>query len=134
MARSVPRVALLIETSRAYGRSLLRGVKRYLQDNGPWSIDFRPRGLNELPPPWLASWHGDGILVRACTRRLVRAVRACGVPTVELRLAFDDLGWPSVGIDNEAIVTLAFRNLRDCGLRHFAFCGLHAGENVWPDY
>jgi LacI family transcriptional regulator len=106
MTRSIPRVALLIETSRGYGRGLLRGVKRYLQENGPWSIAFRPRGLNEPPPPWLASWHGDGILARIGTRPMAQAVRACGVPTVELRLAFDDLGWPSVGIDHRAVVAL----------------------------
>jgi LacI family transcriptional regulator len=134
MSSRIPRVALLIETSRAYGRGLLRGVRRYIAENGPWSVFFRPRGLGEPPPPWLASWHGDGILVRADTRRLAQAVRACRVPTVDLRLSFRDLGWPTVGIDNRAIVELAVQHLADQGLRHFGFCGLRPGENVWMDY
>ncbi len=134
MPRPIPRVALLIETSRAYGRGLLRGVRRYVQEHGPWSLCFRPRGLGEPPPPWLASWQGDGILVRADTRRLARAVRDRNVPTVDLRLSFDNLGWPTVGIDNRAVVELAVRHLTDQGLRHFAFCGLPVGENVWADY
>jgi LacI family transcriptional regulator len=134
MAPRIPRVALLIETSRAYGRGLLRGVRRYLQDNGPWSVFFQPRGLGEPPPSWLTSWRGDGILVRADTRRLARAVQACGVPTVELRFSFDDLGWPTVGIKQESVIQLALRHLLDHGLRHFAFCGLPTGENIWADY
>ena len=35
-----PRVALLIETSRAYGRDLLVGIAQYVRVNGPWSIEF----------------------------------------------------------------------------------------------
>ena len=31
-------VSLLIETSREYGRGLLRGVIRYQREHGPWSI------------------------------------------------------------------------------------------------
>lgn len=124
MARRVPRVALLIESSRAYGRGLLRGVMRYLQEHGPWSVTFRPRGLSEAPPTWLASWKGDGILVRADSRRLAKAVAACRVPTIDLRLAFSDLGWPAVGTDNRVIVELAAQHLIDQGFRHFGFCGL----------
>ena len=33
-----PQVALLIETSRAYGRGLLHGINGYLRAHGPWSI------------------------------------------------------------------------------------------------
>ena len=60
----LPHVALLIESSREYGRGLLRGVARYHQEHGPWSIYFEPHGLNERPPLWLKNWHGDGILAR----------------------------------------------------------------------
>ena len=40
-----PHVALLIETSRAYGRGLLQGINGYLRAHGPWSIYFQPYGL-----------------------------------------------------------------------------------------
>ena len=39
------RVALLIETSREYGRGLLRGIIRYQQEHQPWSLYFKPQGL-----------------------------------------------------------------------------------------
>jgi LacI family transcriptional regulator len=53
-----PRVAILIEASRSYGRDLLQGVAEYVRVHGPWSISLDDRGLRE-PPVWLANWHGD---------------------------------------------------------------------------
>ena len=59
------RVALLIETSRTYGRDLLHGVKRYAQEHGPWSLFVEVRDLETRPPVWLRNWDGDGILTRS---------------------------------------------------------------------
>jgi LacI family transcriptional regulator len=36
--KSLPRVALLIESSRTYGRGVLRGIAKYAHIHGPWSI------------------------------------------------------------------------------------------------
>ncbi|WP_439631971.1 XylR family transcriptional regulator [Gemmata sp.] len=128
------RVALLIETSREYGRGLLRGVTRYQRERGPWSLYFEPKGLRELPAAWLGDWDGDGILVRADDRALADAVVRSGIPAVELRFTFTDLPLHSVGIDNAAVVDLAVGHLLECGFRSFAYCGLPPGENAWADY
>lgn len=128
-----PHVALLIETSRAYGRSILQGVVRYLHGHGPWSIYIQPHGLESPPPRWLKGWHGDGILARINDRRMARAVRQTGLPAVDLRFTVPDLGLPAVGIDNQAVVRLAYQHLSDCGFRHVGFCGLPRGRSVWMD-
>ena len=49
----LPHVAVLIETSRGYGRGLLEGVAQFHRQHGPWSIFFEPHGLNDPPPKWL---------------------------------------------------------------------------------
>ncbi|HXG09784.1 MAG TPA: DNA-binding transcriptional regulator [Gemmataceae bacterium] len=134
MTRTPRRVALLIETSRKYGRALLHGIFRYLREHGPWSLYFQPWGLGEPFPPWLRRWDGDGILVRADSRELANLVARKGIPAIELRWTFTDLGLPAVGIDNRQIVQLAFDHLRALGLRQFAFCGLAPGRNRWADY
>jgi LacI family transcriptional regulator len=134
MSGRIPHVALLIETSREYGRGLLRGIIRHNREHGPWSIYFQPRGLGEPPPRWLRGWHGDGILVRVDTPAMANAVRESGIPAIDLRIALPDLDMPKVGIDNRVIVDLAFGHLRDRGFRHFAFCGLPPGLNVWVDF
>jgi hypothetical protein len=46
-ARPIPRVALLIESSRCYGRGILRGIADYPKVYGPWSIFHEERSLGE---------------------------------------------------------------------------------------
>ena len=118
------RVALLIETSRAYGRGLLRGVSRYHREQGRWSVYFRPHGQGDPPPAWLRRWQGDGILARVGDRRVADAVLATGVPVVELRGVLTDLDIPFIGIDNQVVAQMAFDHLRNRGFRRFAFCGM----------
>jgi LacI family transcriptional regulator len=77
----VRHVAILIETSRAYGRGLARGIARDHPGRGTWSTYFRPQGLGlglrlrlgAPAPPWLATWKSDGILARINDRMLASA-------------------------------------------------------------
>ena len=39
------RVALLVETSKAFGRGVLRGVSRWLCEHEPWSLYADERGF-----------------------------------------------------------------------------------------
>jgi LacI family transcriptional regulator len=126
-------VALLIETSRAYGRGILQGVIRYQREHAPWSIFFQPHGLNEPPPPWLKNWHGDGILARIDDRAMANTIRRTGLPAVDLRFAVPRLGLPGVGIDNQEVVRLAFEHLTNSGLKQFGFCGLPKKQSTWMD-
>lgn len=118
-----PRVALLVESSRAYGRGALLGIAEYVKARGPWSIYLMERGLDEAPPAWLKGWRGDGAIARADNRRMARAVRDLGVPAVDLSGVFDDLEMPCVATDEKAIARLAFDHLFERGLRRFAYCG-----------
>ncbi len=127
--KPVPRIALLVETSREYARGLLRGVIRYQHEHGPWSIYFKPQGLGEPPPPWLASWQGDGILARIDDRRMADAVSRTSVPVVDLRNALPNLRIPTVAISNRAVVRVAVEHFLAQGFRHFGFCGTRRGEN-----
>ena len=82
MARKLPHVLLLVDTSRSYGRGLIRGVARYNQEHGRWSIYFKPHALDAPPPAWLRESRADGILARIGDRRMAQAILACGVPAV----------------------------------------------------
>lgn len=130
---SASHVALLVETSREYGRGLLRGITRYQQEHGPWSIYFKPHGLNDPPPRWLAGWKGDGILARIDDRSTAEAVIAAGVPAIDLRASLRDLGLPTVGIDNHSVVEIAIDHFLARGHQHFAFYGTPPGENFYQD-
>lgn len=135
---SVPHVALLVETSREYARGLLRGIARYQQEFGPWSIYFATRGLRDQPPKWLADWRGDGILVRLNDQRMADTILATGIPAVDVRGALPEVGVPFIGVDNRPVAAIAFDHLRSCGLTRFGFCGtprdVNPNQNLRCDY
>lgn len=120
-------VALIIESSSSYGRDLLAGIVRFMRMHDTWSVFLEQRDLNRQPPSWLADWHGDGIISRATTPRLVEAVAKTGVPLVELSDRRGGSLRPHVRSDDAAISQLAAEHLLERGFRRFAFCGF-SGE------
>lgn len=126
--RKQRRVALLIESSRAYGRDLLRGIARYAHEHGAWSTIYQERKLNDPPPPWLRRGDIDGVIARMETPAQARAIRALDIPAVDVRGALANPGVPALYTDNAQISRLAAAHLRERGFRHFAFCGFAGTE------
>lgn len=115
----VPHVAILIETSRAFGRDLLRGVRRYITENGPWSVYMELRSLDSQFPAWLKNWSGDGILSRTPSQAMADRIHAKGVPVIEMRgtrLRQDTL---LIGVDNIALGRLVAEHFMESGFRNF---------------
>lgn len=126
----IPKVALLLETSREYGRQLLRGVVRYARLHGPWSFVVSP-GHFEQQLPRVQRWGGDGVIARISSPEAARAIRKAGVPAVALEASFEEFATvnPSLGIyeirsDSPAIARMVAEHLLERGFRHFAYCGL----------
>ncbi|HSU55558.1 MAG TPA: DNA-binding transcriptional regulator [Candidatus Dormibacteraeota bacterium] len=121
--RGRPRVALLIESSRGFGRGLLLGVARYVREHGPWSIFLQERSLGDVSPAWLKNWSGDGIIARVENLAMAQALRRLQVPIVDLRCALPRVEFPCVRPNDAAIADLAVEHLLERGFRNFAFCG-----------
>jgi LacI family transcriptional regulator len=117
------RVALLIESSRAYGRGLLLGISRFVREHAGWSVSFEEWTWTQEPPAWLNRWDGDGLIVRIETRALAEAVCRLGVPVVDVRGSVPDLDVPLIDTDDRAVALLAVEHLRERGFRHCAYCG-----------
>lgn len=126
-------VAILVETARAYGRGVIRGVARYNRRQGHWSTYFQPQGLGDPPPPWLRKWKGDGIIARIDTAATARVVANVGVPVVNLRSTLPHLPFPFIGADNRAVARLAADHLLERGFQHFALCGYQRGYHLGFD-
>ncbi|MEY5024804.1 MAG: hypothetical protein RLZZ244_332 [Verrucomicrobiota bacterium] len=116
----IPRVAILVESTRSYARDLLTGIRRYIAENGPWSTFLELRAEDSPPPKWLRNWDGDGILCRSFTRQTSRMVSASGLPAVELRSTHLRGVRPFVGMDNARIGTLVAEHFFERGYPHFA--------------
>jgi len=121
--RSRAAVALLVETSNAFSRGLLHGIRDWIRGHGSWAIHLSEQGRGEVPPAWLKAWRGDGIIARIENERIARSVRSCGVPVVNVSAADVAPDVPSVTSDSAAIAAIAARHLMERGLRHFGYCG-----------
>jgi LacI family transcriptional regulator len=120
----IRRVALEIESSRSCGRSLLRGISDYARVHGPWFFYWETGGLEKAWPP-LAELEVDGVILRDLDRAEDLLVSGRGVPAIVVGHSND--GVPEIAnvvTDSAAIAVMAAEHLFDCGLRHFAFCGL----------
>ena len=117
------RVALIVETSSAYGRRILRGIRRYVHTHQSWSIYLEHRSLTTNPPRWLDQWDGDGIISRSTTEGLAQATARSQVPMVDLTDRYGSFGQPQVWSDDRAIAQLGVDHLRERGFKKFGFCG-----------
>jgi LacI family transcriptional regulator len=118
-----PKVALLIETSNAYARELLHGVREWLRHHGPWTIFLAEAGRGAEPPAWLKGWKGDGIIARIETPAIAKAVASARLPAVDVSAArlLPDLPW--LETDDRAIAHTAAEHLRERGFSEFAYVG-----------
>ena len=117
MSHSNLEVLLFIETSRAYGRGVIKGVAKYALEQGDWSFHFEDRSLHDPLPVWLKNWKGDGIITRTTIPSQQRIIRSLRIPYVELF----GTGSPDVCCDDFQVGRLAAEHFISRGLFNFAF-------------
>lgn len=123
------RVAVIIETALASGRSLLAGISQFARELDTWEL-FHPTGyLGATELSGLENWEGDGIIARIPELETLRVVESKAVPVVDVLGNVADSSFPLVTSDDPLIGNWVARNFIENGHRNFAFIGL-AGE-VW---
>ena len=122
-ARSRIQVALLIETSNAYSRGLLRGIRTFIREGADWEIHYSEQGRGDVPPPWFMNWTGAGIIARIENRVIEEAIFKAGVPVVNVSAAKLNRAFPTVISNSDGIGRLAAEHLLERGFRHFGYCG-----------
>jgi LacI family transcriptional regulator len=120
---STRHVALIVETSNAYARGLLVGVRQFLNSRPGWSIYLAEHSRHEVDLSWLDGWRGDGVLARIETLETARRVRRMRLPTVDLSAARLIPQIPCVETDDDIISRWGVEHFAARGLKHFAFCG-----------
>jgi LacI family transcriptional regulator len=127
-ARKQPHVALIIETSKHYGRELLLGIGDYIRAHEPWSIFISERGQWDPDPPWLKNWDGDGIITRSVDFTLCRAAKARGISVVSLRHLLPKPEFPTVFPEQRLIGQRTAAHLVERGFRHFGYLGVEENK------
>ena len=117
------KVALLIETSNAYARGLLRGIVSFVREHRPWSLYLSEHTRGDRAPSWLPDWKGHGIIARIENRQMAEALRGMNVPVVDVSAARLIPALPWFETDDGAIAHLAAEHLLERGFTHFGYAG-----------
>ena len=133
-----PKVALLIETSRGYGRGLLRGIMKYARLHGPWQFHLTPGDFEQIVPK-MRDWKGDGIIARVINKKTAGFLIKSGLPLIALDLPetistdFRRKGvrFVELASDSDGATQMAAAHLLEKRFRHFAFVGYH--DQVWSE-
>lgn len=129
--KGLPNVALLIETSRSYGRNVMRGIGDYARVYGPW-LFYLPTETPVRSVPPRQDWDGDGIIAQPRQNpAFIEELAGCGVPVVSLSGPPGTGGLPGARANQEAVAVLGMRHFRDRGFIRFAYCS-GPGEKTWP--
>lgn len=125
--KKIPRVILLIETSRGYGRGVLRGIAKYASLHGPWAMEretpfyIKSRQSQKTfadPNKWLA----DGIIMRETGN--VKAILNSKIPVIFASYRTQQIPNTSrIMTDDDEIAKTALDYFLQKGFKNFAFLG-----------
>ncbi|MHC4281269.1 MAG: substrate-binding domain-containing protein, partial [Planctomycetota bacterium] len=145
--RKIPKVILLIDSSRESGRKLLKGIAKYNHLHGHWNFERKPmyyeyqaeyskyRRWEEETFARLKEWHANGIIANNVNeQKQFNTILSLKLPTIILGgYNFDKSipKWHLVRSDSREIGKMAAEHLLDRGFRQFAYCGFY---NIsWSD-
>ena len=123
------KILLIIETSRTYGRKLLRGIAQYALLNGPWEIERQApfylqhsqavEAMGNLSLKHAMS--ADGIIMRE--QKNIEPLIKSGIPIVIACYSTEDFDVPTIRTDDEGIAAAAAKYYLERGYESFAFVG-----------
>ena len=127
--REQRKILLMMETSRAYGRSILRGIAKYSRAHGPW-VFYRQAPFYWGTAGRRAPCHSSSSWVQTersfgsrSKREEIEEVLATGLPVIVSPYTEPFPGVPNIVSDDQAIGRMAAEYLLHRGFRQFAYCG-----------
>ena len=128
----LPKILLIIESSRTCEREFLRGIARYGRMHGPWHFYHKPKfylrsNSQAISVSQIKSFAPDGIIVSDVEQ--IDEIFALGIPTIIHTFKTNTYEQPMVMGDTEKVGAMAAEHLIGLGHNHFAFCGM--GDYYW---
>lgn len=118
----IKQVAVLVGTSRDWGRHLVRGILAYSEKITPWNIWIHPNGgkFNALPE----NWTGEGIIASVKTQELADVLNRSGLPIVNVGdTPVAGFSAPCVRTDDVVSVQMAAEHFTNRGFFNLAVVG-----------
>ncbi|MDZ8117616.1 AraC family transcriptional regulator [Pontiella agarivorans] len=125
-------VAIMVSTSSAWGRRIVKGILTYANEVGPWHIwvsSSTESNLRELPK----GWRGDGIIGRVVSNDLAEELEELNLPIVNVGdVPLNGYAFPCVRTDDAAATKMAADHLVNRGFKSIAYVGSSHNPNpLW---
>jgi LacI family transcriptional regulator len=128
----IPKVILLIERSRAFGRGLLHGIVHYSNLHGFWLFYMKPefyRQGKEKSEKWLRDMKADGIIAHTWDTGFINNIIKLRLPAVICGLDKPKRNACCLFTDEAAVGQMAAEYFLERGFKQFAFCGFD--DMIW---
>jgi len=128
----IPKVILLIERSRAFGRGLLYGIVQYSNLHGPWLFYIEPevyRKSREQSYKWIRDLDADGIIGYTWDVNIIKMVVSLGLPAIIRGIEKSTSKTFRVVTDQVAVGRMAAEYFLGRGFQRFAYCGFD--DMIW---
>jgi len=135
----VRKIILMLDSSRAADRGMIRGIMEYAHFRGNWSFyRYKPRFRT---PPFtynqtdnilerLQEFDADGIIGYIPNeKKLISSIRIKKFPAVALPIQKPIEGFINI-LQSEKVGVTGAKHLHERGFKHFAFCGM---LDYWSD-
>jgi LacI family transcriptional regulator len=115
-------VLVLVDTASGWGRNIIRGIAKFAQEQGNWTLSMEPRGqTKEIYIP--RNWKGDGIIARIASEKSVHGLKKTGLPVINVSsLHIHNCPFSKVISNFTQVGEMGARHFLDCGFKSFAFC------------
>ncbi len=128
----VSKVILLIESSRAFGRGLLRGIAQYANLYGPWLLCMEPefyRKGGEQSYKWMRDLDADGIIAHTWDNKIIKMIVDSGLPAMICSIQKPISNAYGIVTDEVAVGQMAAEYFLKLGFQRFAYCGFD--DMIW---
>jgi LacI family transcriptional regulator len=116
-------VALVVETSRRFGRQMLKGIGRYLRTHANWDTYVAAQPRKHFPSG-LGNWKGDGVIATIDSEEIEEQYLSLGVPVINVSGHHRLARTPSVICQDHAVGRLGADHFIERGFSHCAYFGL----------
>lgn len=121
----IPKVGILVEITREFGRGLCRGISELARETNaftPYLIDASALRTTEELRGY------DGFIARVMNDRMAEALAATGRPVVDVYYEKPRDGFAIVKTRHSRIGSLAAEHFMSRRFKHFAYCGFAGGR------
>ncbi len=117
---------MIIESSRSYGRGLLRAVGKYANLHGGWNFyrqaPFYADRQNSRRE-WFKNIKADGIIAHTSDSDVIEQILDSDIPAVVNGITETVEGVTNIRADSEAITKMAVDHFKSMGFERMGFCG-----------